>query len=507
MKRILVALLWLALASPAGAQLFKKADELLEPEKAFRFSARAVAEDAIEVEFRIADGYYMYRDRFRFEAQGGAVRLGKPEFPPGLAHKDEFFGEQQVYRKEVRIRVPAQGTGNLDLKVTSQGCADVGVCYVPMDSTATLRVAAGAAASPSIFSSDLEIAHLFQNSVPLVLGGFLVFGLLLAFTPCVLPMIPILSGIIAGEGASLSKSRALTLSVSYVLGMAVAYALAGVAAAYSGSLLAAALQNAWVLGGFALVFVLLALSMFGLYDLKLPGFLHQRLDHAQRRLPGGRIASVAGMGAFSAVIVSPCVAAPLAGALLYIAQTRDVALGGAALFTMALGMGVPLIVVGISEGALLPKSGPWLNRVKQLFGVLLLAVAAWIVSPLFLSGKGDTKFVRVDSIAELDKKLAAPGKPVMLDFYADWCVSCKEMEHFTFSEPRVKQELGGMLLLQVDVTANTEEHKALLKRFSLFGPPGIIFFDAQGREVKGLRVIGYQNAERFLKTLSLAKAP
>jgi thioredoxin:protein disulfide reductase len=291
-----------------------------------------------------------------------------------------------------------------------------------------------------------------------------------------------------------------------VIGMAIAYAIAGVAAAYSGSLLAAALQNAWVLGAFALIFVALALSMFGLYELKLPGFLHQRLDEAQRRLPGGRVATVAGMGALSAVIVSPCVAAPLAGALLYIAQTRDVTLGGAALFTMALGMGVPLIVVGVSEGALLPKSGPWLNRVKQFFGVLLLAVAAWIVSPLFLTGKGDTNFVRINSVAELDAKLASPGKPVMLDFYADWCVSCKEMEHFTFSDPRVKQELDAILLLQVDVTANSDEHKALLKRFSLFGPPGIIFFDAQGREVKGLRVIGYQNAERFLKTLAASKA-
>ncbi|HVJ25197.1 MAG TPA: thioredoxin fold domain-containing protein, partial [Burkholderiales bacterium] len=221
----------------------------------------------------------------------------------------------------------------------------------------------------------------------------------------------------------------------------------------------------------------------------------------------GRVASVAGMGALSAVIVSPCVAAPLAGALLYIAQTRDVALGGAALFVMALGMGTPLVLVGISEGALLPKSGPWLNRVKQFFGVLLLAVAAWIVAPLFLSNKGDTHFVRVDSIAELDQKLAAPGKPVMLDFYADWCVSCKEMEAYTFSDARVKQELDSMLLLQVDVTANSAEHKALLKRYSLFGPPGIIFFDAQGREVKGLRVIGYQNADRFLKTLSLLRAP
>jgi thiol:disulfide interchange protein DsbD len=247
--------------------------------------------------------------------------------------------------------------------------------------------------------------------------------------------------------------------------------------------------------------------MFGVYELRLPGILQQRLDAASRRLPGGRIASVAGMGALSAVIVSPCVAAPLAGALLYISQTRDVALGGAALFAMALGMGVPLVVVGVSEGALLPKSGPWLNRVKQFFGVLLLGVAVWIVSPLFLSGKGDTPFVRIDSIAALDAKLAAAGKPVMLDFYADWCVSCKEMEHFTFSDPQVKKQLDGMLLLQVDVTANTAEHKALLKRFALFGPPGIVFFDAQGREIQGLRVIGYQNSERFLKTLSLATRP
>ena len=484
-----------------GAINLGSTDNLLEPEKAFRFSAQAV-DGAIEVRFVIAEGYYLYRDRMKFEATG--ARLGKAEFPPGLAHKDEFFGEQQIYRKEVRVRVPADAPSAFDLKVTSQGCADVGVCYVPMESTARLTLASSG--NVSIFSSDLEVAQLFQNSTPLVLGGFLVFGLLLAFTPCVLPMIPILSGIIAGEGSSLSKSRALALSLSYVIGMAIAYAIAGVAAAYSGSLLAAALQNAWVLGGFALIFVALALSMFGLYELKLPGFLHQRLDDAQRRLPGGRIATVAGMGALSAVIVSPCVAAPLAGALLYIAQTRDVALGGAALFTMALGMGVPLVVVGISEGALLPKSGPWLNRVKQFFGVLLLAVAAWIVSPLFLSGKGDTKFVRVGSVAELEAKLASPGKPVMLDFYADWCVSCKEMEHFTFSDPRVKQELDAMLLLQVDVTGNTDEHKALLKRFSLFGPPGIIFFDAQGREVKGLRVIGYQNAERFLKTLAAARA-
>ena len=504
MKRLLH--LWFALAAlPA---LAASPQDLLEPEQAFRFSARALDGNALEVQFAIAEGYYLYRERFKFAA--GNARLGRPEFPTGERKRDQFFGDTETYRKQVRIRVPVEaGAGDpLKLVVTSQGCADVGVCYVPMESTATLHLASFPGIAParlSLFSaSDFDIAAMFQGKTWLVLASFFGFGLLLAFTPCVLPMIPILSGIIAGEGASVNKKRALALSSSYVLGMAVAYAAAGVAAAYSGSLIAASLQNAWVLGAFALVFVLLALSMFGVYELQLPGFLRQPLSAAHHRLQGGKLTSVAGMGILSAIIVSPCVAAPLAGALLYISQTRDIALGGSALFAMALGMGLPLLAIGVSGGALLPRAGRWMKLVKQLFGVLLLAVAAWIVSPLLLGGKGDTKFVRVDSLAQLDAKLAAPGKPVMLDFYADWCVSCREMEAFTFSDARVKAKFDRMLLLQADVTANTAEHKALLQRFSLFGPPGIIFFDAQGRELRGLRVIGYQNAERFLKTLQLA---
>jgi len=502
-------LLWLALAAPPAPAA--SAQDLLEPENAFRFSARVLDAKAVEVQFDIADGYYMYRERFKFAA--GSARLGKPEFPVGEKKKDQFFGETETYRKEVRIRVPvdAGAADPLQLVVTSQGCADIGVCYVPMESAATLRLASFDGMAParqtSFSASDFDIAAMFQGNRWLVLASFLGFGLLLAFTPCMLPMIPILSGIIAGEGRSVNKKRALALSSSYVLGMALAYAGAGVAAAYSGSLLAASLQNAWVLGGFALVFVLLALSMFGFYELQLPGFLRQPLFAAHHRLRGGKLASVAGMGVLSAIIVSPCVAAPLAGALLYISQTRDVALGGLALFAMALGMGIPLLAIGVSGGALLPKAGRWMNVVQKFFGVLLLAVAAWIVSPLFLEGKGDTKFERVDNAAQLDAKLVAPGRPVMLDFYADWCVSCKEMEAYTFSDARVKASFERMLLLQVDVTANTEAHKALLKRFSLFGPPGIIFFDAQGRELRGLRVIGYQNAERFLRTLALAEAP
>jgi len=316
-------------------------------------------------------------------------------------------------------------------------------------------------------------------------------------------MIPILSGIIVGEGGDLGKKRALALSLAYVFGMAATYTAAGVAAAYSGSLIAAALQNAWVLTAFAAVFVVLAGSMFGFYELQLPGFLRQPLSATGQRLQGGKLLSVALMGALSALIVSPCVAAPLAGALLYISRSQDVVLGGAALFAMAIGMGVPLVAIGVSEGAWLPKAGPWMAGVKKFFGVLLLAVALWIVSPL-LPSMPQTKFLRVASIAELEEKLRSPGRPVMLDFYADWCVSCKEMESFTFSDARVKAKLDGMLLLQADVTANSEADKLLLKRFSLFGPPGIIFFDAQGREIVGQRVIGYQNADRFLKALALA---
>ncbi|HSB98446.1 MAG TPA: protein-disulfide reductase DsbD [Burkholderiaceae bacterium] len=501
-------LLWFALAAlPLHAAA---AQDLLEPEQAFRFSARALGSDAIEVHFAIADGYYLYRERFKFAAQN--ARLGNVEFPTGERKKDEFFGETEIYRKEVRIRLTvAPGAGDpLQLAVTSQGCADVGVCYVPMESQATLRLASLAAnAAPpraGLAASDVDVAAMFRGNAWVVLASFLGFGLLLAFTPCVLPMIPILSSIIAGEGANVTKTRALALSSSYVLGMAVAYALAGIAAAYSGSLIAASLQNAWVIGAFALVFVLLSLSMFGVYELQLPGFLRHPLAAAHRRLAGGKLASVAGMGVLSAVIMSPCVAAPLAGALLYISQTRDVALGGTALFAMALGMGIPLLVIGVSGGALLPRAGRWMNAVKKFFGVLLLAMAVWIAWPLVLDGKGATKFERVASVAELEAKLTAPGKPVMLDFYADWCVSCKEMEAFTFSDARVKAKFEHMLLLQADVTANTAEHKALLKRFSLFGPPGIVFFDARGRELQGLRVIGYQDAERFLKTLERAEA-
>jgi thiol:disulfide interchange protein DsbD len=589
MRRWLLALLLLAPAAHAAG-----GDDLLEPDKAFRFSAQAIDPGTAEIRFRIADGYYLYRERFRFAAEPASVTLGSPRFPEGEIHEDKFFGKQVIYRREVRILVPlaAAGAARVRLSVTSQGCADIGVCYVPQVQSADIRLASAGASPLPIFRKDDALASvparkavagddlhfagvLEAGKLWAVVVVFFVAGILLTFTPCVLPMVPILSGIIVGEGRKVTRRRAGLISLAYVLGMAVTYTTIGIAAAFSGSLFSSALQNAWVLGGFAAVFVLLALSMFGFYELQLPSGWHSRLSKTSNRLGGGDWGAIVLMGALSAAIVSPCVAAPLAGALLYIGQTRDAVLGGAALFSMALGMGVPLVLVGVSEGLLLPKAGAWMTAVKRFFGVLLLAVAIWIISPVIpvgvqmllwaalLIGSGvflgaleslgteasgwerlgkaggllallmgaaqgvgafsgaldplqplagiftpsqesAPVFEPITTSAKLNARLKTAGKAAVLDFYADWCVSCKEMERFTFRDPKVRARLDQMVLLRVDVTANTPDDKALLKRFRLFGPPGIIFFDANGREIEGVRVIGYQAPEKFIQSLDVA---
>ncbi len=599
LTRLIPALL-LLLACAAGAA----EPDLLEPEKAFRFSARLIEANQIEVRYEIAHGYYMYRDKFRFDANPASVTIDGSQLPPGKIKKDEFFGDVQIYRGVQRFVLPVTGAGTqaprFTLKAASQGCADIGVCYPPQEQTTELVLAAftsatpnqgfapfgrmepaagaPAATGPGSQSEDSLIAGLFRGGFWVLIASFFGFGLLLALTPCVFPMIPILSSILVPHGEHLTHARGFALSLAYVLGMAITYAAAGVAAGLLGTLLSAALQNAWVLAGFAGVFVLLALSMFGFYELQLPNALQSRLAVTSNKLHGGHFASVFTMGILSALIVGPCVAAPLAGALLYISQSGDVVLGGAALFTMALGMGVPLLVVGASAGTLLPKAGPWMETVKRFFGVLLLGVAIYLVSPLLpavahmlawatllivcaiylhaldplphgapgllrlfkgigviallagaallvgaLSGGRDVLqplsglrgvptaqgrapvFLRVGNLSELDGAIrAAAGKPVMLDFYADWCVSCKELERYTFSDEAVRARFGGMALLQADVTQNLEEHKALLKRFNLFGPPGMVFFDRQGNEINGLRVVGFQPADKFAAVLDLA---
>lgn len=594
---ILLAVLASLLALPA------RANDPIAPEQAFAMSARVLDAQTVEVSFKVAKGYYLYGDKFRFDAEPSGFVLGTPERPPGKLKQDEFFGEVETYRGTLTILLPVTappGQSRFTLHVSSQGCWDGGICYPPTPQSAEIDLTQVAVTGGGLLQRALEqtsstgasnggtteagadesgrIASLLKDaSGPLVLLSFFGFGLLLAFTPCTFPMIPILSGIIIGHGHHISRSRAFLLSLVYVLGMAVTYALAGVAAGLSGTLLVAALQNVWVLSAFALVFVALALSMFGFYELQLPSALQSRLADSASHKKGGQLGGVAVMGVLSALIVGPCVAAPLAGALLYIAQTGDAVLGGWALFVMALGMGAPLLAVGVASRSLLPKVGPWMEGVKKAFGVMLLAVALWLLMPVIpplaamlgwaalllfpaiflhaldplppqargwqrfwkgvgvamlisgvamlvgaLAGSRDPlqplavlraeaatpaqqpAFEKIGSVAELDARLASTDRPVMLDFYADWCVSCKEMERYTFTDPRVAERMGQMLLLKADVTANSEAHKALLKRFGLFGPPGIIFFDATGKEHDGLRVVGFMKAEPFAAVLARA---
>ena len=612
------------------------AEDFLPPEQAFRFEARALDARNVEVAFTVANGYYLYREQFAFAADGAGVRLAPAQIPPGKVKFDETFAKNvETHRGRVVIRVPVEAApAAFTLAVTSQGCADAGLCYPPMQSAARVQLvgfggdgrvsvqavdanapAAGgatattgtssAAATSPVATSVRNLATAPAGSAGdggidgalrsghwwLVLGVFFGAGLLLSFTPCVLPMLPILSSIIVGQaGGSTSRSRGFGLALAYSLGMALVYTALGVAAGLAGEGLAAALQNPWVLGGFALMLATLSMSMFGFYELQLPAALRDRLDAGASRFKGGQWAGVFAMGGLSALIVSPCVAAPLAGALLYISQTRDVLLGGSALFALAAGMSVPLLLVGASAGALLPRAGAWMESVKRFFGVLLLGVAWWILSPVLpapigvagwgllllmsaslfgafdrigesagagsrlgkafgvalallgaaqivgaMGGATDPlqplqrfaqkavpqglgaasvgsttaraavedapRFQRVKDLVELDAVVHSAGRPVMLDFYADWCVSCKEMEKLTFNDPRVRARLDNMLLLQADVTQNTPADRALLKRFNLFGPPGILFFDAQGRELAAQRVIGYQDAARFLGSL------
>jgi len=564
------------------------AEDLLPPSIAFKPSASALDGQTIEVRFEIAKGYYLYRDKFHFSAGPDSITLGTPVLPKGKEKVDDTFGKVEVYYKDVAIRVPVErnssGALPLILTITSQGCADAGVCYPPQKQMLSFElpdpstVAALPADAPAEDESGRIVQLLKNANLWLLAASFFGFGLLLSLTPCTFPMIPILSGIIVGsnrDGQGVSHARGFVLSLAYVLGMATTYTLAGVAAGMTGTLLSSALQNVWVLGGFALIFVALSFSMFGFYELQLPAFLQSKVSDKASHFRRSSLAGLTVMGALSALIVGPCVAAPLAGALLYIGQTGDALLGGLALFCMALGMGVPLLAIGLSAGTLLPKSGSWMEAVKKAFGVILLATALWIVSPLVpitvqmagwslllivpaiylravdplpplanswqrfwkglgivmlvtgaamlvgaLSGAKDPlqplaglrtakpaaetlPFERIRTLDELDTRLKTTDQPLLLDFYADWCVSCKEMERYTFSDPRVRQQLAGWSLLQADVTANSEADQALLARFKLFGPPGILFFDHKGQERK-TRVIGFQNAGDFLQTLKTA---
>jgi thioredoxin:protein disulfide reductase len=605
------------IAQSLGAQVGAGIDDdLLTAEQAFIFQAEVGAPERIDLTWDIAPGTYLYRDKVEIALDGATdVTLGSFQLPPGEIKRNTILpdgstGDVAVYHDRVSLALPLLRRGTaaseIALVVKYQGCAERGICYPPQTqrvklalppaaqipaaapeqarnpSVTTVVGASPAAADRSVSvpepvaEQDRIASVLAERNLWAVVALFFGFGLLLAFTPCVFPMIPILSGIIAGAGPGITTRRAFTLSLVYVLAMALTYTVAGVLAGLFGANLQAAFQNPWILSAFALIFVLLALSMFGFYDLQLPSSLQSKLAEVSNKQARGTLIGVAIMGLLSALIVGPCVAPPLFGALIYISQTGDAVLGGVALFALSLGMGAPLIAIGTSAGKLLPRAGAWMDAVKAVFGVALLAVAltmlerilpaavamllwglllicsavylgalnqipagasGWtrlwkglgvgllIYGALMLAGAAaggkDTvqplrgllvgggagsalphaQFKRIKTTADLDRELAAAataGQPVMLDFYADWCVSCKEMERYTFSDPAVIQELGRFVLLQADVTANDAADQALMQgRFKLPGPPAILFFDTTGAETPSLRLVGFKPAEAF----------
>ena len=568
-----------------------KGDDFLDPEVAFRFSGRLAHPGQVELDWAIAPGYYLYQQRLKFASSTPGVTLGKPQLPAGDTKHDEYFGEQVVYHRELQAVLPFSGlrSGTLEVAVTYQGCAEKGLCYPPITKKLSLALPTAAAADGSggsggghsgnyVSEQDRLAALIRGGSLWLMLGTFFGVGLLLAFTPCVLPMVPILSGLIAGQGKDVTTRRAFALSFTYVMGMALTYTIAGAAFAAAGHQVQAVFQQPWIVLLFAALFVALALSMFGLYTIQMPAAIQTRLTGASNSQRSGTFGGVAVMGALSALIVTACVAPALVATLVVIGQGGNVVRGAAALFAMSFGMGTPLLVVGASAGRLLPRAGAWMDAVKQLFGALMLGVAAWMLArlvgdrwslllytvPLLAAavvllrlqarvgavrlgvrvaaaagfaaalllvvgaGRGATDplhplaspaaaqarqavFEPIHSVAELDAvvaQAAAAGQPVMLDFYADWCASCKEMEHYTFADPAVRSQLGKLRLLRADVTANNEADQALLKRFGIFGPPTIAFYDRGGQELPAYRVVGYMKAGEFSSLLQrLAPVP
>lgn len=539
--------MWLTLLMLLVCQGVAQAQTFLPVDKAFRVAVQATDPYTLQVDFKLARAVYLYRERLEasLDAGSGAAPLTLSwDLPPGQSKHDPTFDKVvEVYHGDVsgQLRVPSASRGQQTLTVVYQGCADAGLCYPPQkrrfllmldaqgqitsvqsQSDAATSDPVNGASKPALPAQDDGgiAGALASGNWLTVVPVFVLAGLLLSLTPCVLPMVPILSSIIVGQKGQVSRARGFALALSYSQGMALVYTGLGVAAGLLGQGLAAYLQHPWVVLTFAGLMVLLALSMFGLYELQLPASVQSWLGAGSNHLPGGKFISVFAMGLVSALVVSPCVSAPLAGALLYISQTRDVWLGGVALYAMAWGMSVPLLLVGLSAGSVLPRTGPWMKAVKALFGVLMLLMAVWVARPAWpylqsLVGQAPATsahrsvlpFERVRSVAELDAavaKAASKGQAVMLDFYADWCTACLEMEHNTFADPRVQAQLKPVLLLQADVTVNNSDDRALLQRFKLFGPPGIIFFDPQGRELTTAQVVGFQKPEDFLRSLRQA---
>jgi len=594
---------------PAGKLSFgslagNSSDEPLPADQVFMADAFAVDGNTIEFGIRLLPGYYLYKSKISVVSLNDNAKAGQLKLPKGKMKTDEWLGEQEVYFDEVFGTVAiARATPeamDLEIELSYQGCKVDGICYLPVSRVLTVSLPEATATTDLSNISDLsradpdrpvsEQARLAQiitgSSIWVAAGLFFLAGLGLAFTPCVLPMVPILSGIIAGEGDNVSPMRGFTLALSYVMGMAIIYTMAGIAAAALGLQLQATFNQPWILILFAGLFIVLALGMFGAYDLQMPSGIQSKLSGVSGKQKNGTMIGAFVMGALSSLIVTACVAPALIAALTVIAQTGDMLRGGSALFAMSLGMGAPLLAVGAAQGKLLPKAGGWMVAVRNAFGFMMLGLAIWMLSRIlpgavtmllwailiFMAGvfmgglttlttdsSGSQKlgkgfgflaiiygvilllgsltggsnplqplasinlgggataveaehklpFQRIKTVDDLDREIAsasAGGKSVLLDFYADWCVSCMEMEAYTFTDAGVQAALSNTVWLQADVTANDESDQALLERFGVFGPPTIIFFGADGEQRHGYEVVGYMKAAAFTEHVKRALA-
>ncbi|MDG4811949.1 protein-disulfide reductase DsbD [Hydrogenovibrio sp. 3SP14C1] len=563
--------------------------DLLPADEAFQLQVSPNNNNQLILDFRVAKGYHLYKDKIKAVLKQGNATLGSLQLPDAVQANDPVFGDVQVYHGDFQAILPVENIADTaEIEIQYQGCSsESGVCYPPAKKQMTLQASdfkttttnalPEQKASNDLSETDQITSTLQNSSVWIVIGTFFLFGLLLSLTPCVFPMIPILSSIIVGQGDQLTTRKAFVMSLVYVLAMSITYTVAGVLAGIFGENLQVLFQNPWIIGSFALIFIALAFSMFGFYELQLPNSVQSKITNLSNKQQGGTLTGVAVMGFLSALIVGPCVAPPLAGALIYIGQTGDALLGGIALFAMSMGMGVPLLLLGTSAGKLLPRAGAWMDNVKAIFGVLMIGVAIWmaerilpesvilfawaalligsaiylgalepigeksgwhklaksigmiflvygaamliglaggsknVLQPLTVfqstgtisnSATQHLNFKKISTLEELNVEIAK-GKPVMLDFYADWCISCKEMEKFTFSDPTVQRALANVTLLKADVTANNANDKELMKAFNIIGPPAILFFNNQ-QEQKAQRVVGFKKAEPFRQNITQA---
>lgn len=593
----------LAAAGTAGSPAWlagdgAPADQPLPAGDAFVPSVEVIDPFNLRISFAIADGYYLYRHMLGVSSGSADVQPGEPLLGPGEPKWDEEYGDTLVFYRQAVMEVPLSRRGpastRFEFLLEYQGCKEDSICYPPMsrefvvllpDADLSAAPAAPAPGVPAQSEQDRLSGLIASGSILTVMALFAGLGLLLAFTPCVLPMVPILSGIIVGQGPDVTTRRAFLLSLTFVLGMAVTYTAAGAAFAAAGQQIQGLLQQTWVIVGVAGLFVLLALAMFGFYDLQIPSSWQTRLNAMSGRQRGGSYYGAAIMGMISALVVSTCVTPPLVAALAVIAQAGDVLRGALALFALSIGMGLPLLIIGTSAGRLLPRAGAWMNAVKAIFGVLLLGVAVWmlerilpgpvtlalwavllVVAGVFLGafhvldhaatparqlGKGlgvialiygaalligalagndnpwqplrfalpatasgtqqaGNDFRLIKSVADLERELDAArsaGQPVMLDFYADWCVSCKEMERYTFSDATVQDTMSRIVLLKADVTRVDADDQALMQRFGIVGPPTIVFFGTDGSERRNFRLVGFKPAADFLAHLRAFLAP